>query len=300
MLTEWWYYTGHLHTVSGDRYGYELVFFQSRRQGTPPGYAAHFAITDSTRQTFSYSERTSAGEQATGAPGFRLSIGSWLLQGSRGHDRLEADLPGYALSLDLVADKPAVLHQGSGLIALGPAGTTYYYSRTRVLANGTLSNSLTDGIAQPVAGTAWMDHQWGDFIVGSAGGWDWYAIQLDDGSDIMLSFNRGSDNRPTFSYGTYVAPDGTSTTLSSDQMSSSAAGSWTSPRSGATYPSGWRVVLPPLQLALTITPILRDQELVGPAAGGVTYWEGDAGVSGDRNDVPVTGKAYVELTGYAT
>ena len=32
---------------------------------------------------------------------------------------------------------------------------------------------------------------------------------------------------------------------------------------------------------------------------GVTYWEGSVSIDGTKNDNPVTGDGYVELTGYA-
>ena len=47
MLTEWWYYTGHLITVDGTRYGFEYFIFQALRGAFPPYFASHFAITDS-------------------------------------------------------------------------------------------------------------------------------------------------------------------------------------------------------------------------------------------------------------
>ncbi|HEX2186846.1 MAG TPA: lipocalin-like domain-containing protein [Chloroflexota bacterium] len=46
-LTEWWYYTGHLHSADRGRdYGFEFVVFQVRRESSPVIYFAHFAITD--------------------------------------------------------------------------------------------------------------------------------------------------------------------------------------------------------------------------------------------------------------
>src|SRR3954464_14758924 len=54
--TEWWYYTGNVHAIDGDRYGFELVFFRQGERDTPRDnlstwriddlYLAHLALTD--------------------------------------------------------------------------------------------------------------------------------------------------------------------------------------------------------------------------------------------------------------
>ncbi|MCA1648639.1 MAG: carotenoid 1,2-hydratase [Chloroflexi bacterium] len=201
---------------------------------------------------------------------------------------------------------------------------SYYYSRTRLAVEGELAQG--DGPPVHVSGLAWMDHQWGNFVVAGAGGWDWYSLQLDDRSELMLYVLRGPDGQTTGVIGTQVLPDGSSRDVAPDSVSAQATGSWTSPHTGAAYPSGWRLVLPDGQ-RLEVTPQLSDQELYFPAVGAatsdgttpassasattssafgsdsrqrtsgttMTYWEGAVTVSGDRSGV-----GYVELTGYAT
>jgi predicted secreted hydrolase len=70
---------------------------------------------------------------------------------------------------------------------------------------------------------------------------------------------------------------------------------WKSPRSKGEYPSRWRLRVEKLGLDATVTPRLADQEL--PVS--VLYWEGSVGVEGTREGKPLTGRGYVELTGYA-
>jgi predicted secreted hydrolase len=69
---------------------------------------------------------------------------------------------------------------------------------------------------------------------------------------------------------------------------------WRSPRSGARYPSRWRLRIPSEGLDLDVTPRLADQEL----DVSFRYWEGAVAVEGTRRGTPVTGQGYVELTGY--
>jgi predicted secreted hydrolase len=297
-LTEWWYYTGHLVTTDGRQYGFELVFFQIRRGDAPPGYEAHFAITDVRRNSFQFDQRAGSGEQGGEGGGFNLALDTWHMRGSQGSDALQAQLAGYAIDLQLQALKPPVLHDGTGLIDFGAFGTSYYYSRTRMAVTGTLQDH---GQPLPVTGVAWMDHQWGNFIVGSVGGWDWYAIQLTDGSDIMLSFNRAADDKQYFSYGSYVDAKGKVTGLTNGNFSQQVTGTWTSPATGITYPSGWKVQIPSQQLSLTVEPVVKNQEL---AFGGkasldfLDYWEGAVAITGTQAGRPLTGQGYVELTGY--
>jgi len=294
-LTEWWYYTGHLAAADGRHYGFELVFFQSRRGDTPPGYAAHFALTDDRRKTFHFDHRSGSGEQGGTGAGFDLHLGEWSAQGARGRDKLTATMTDYAIDLDASAVKPAALHRGSGLIDFGDFGRSYYYSRTRIVVTGTVRDH---GQAVAVTGLAWMDHQWGNFIVGSVGGWDWYSIQLDNGTDVMLSVNRGADNKQYLSYGTYVPPSGPAVDLPAGSFTTQATGSWTSPATGITYPSGWQVALPSEHLTLSLEPTVQDQELDLSSASQPIYWEGEVTVTGTDGSKSVAGQGYVELTGY--
>ncbi len=74
---------------------------------------------------------------------------------------------------------------------------------------------------------------------------------------------------------------------------------WQRPRSGAKYPSRWRIRVFPLQLDLEISPQLNDQELRLTRSMQVSYWEGSVKVKGHKARRPVEGVGYVELTGYA-
>jgi predicted secreted hydrolase len=291
VLTEWWYVTGHL-TDGQAEYGFEFTVFQARRYNAPTGYLAHFAITDVAGQRFSHQARVSQGEPSGGFP---IDVDGWRLSSDGGTDRIDARMlsgPGveipFALRLEAVDQKPPALHHG-GLIDYGSAGVSYYYSRTLLRVQGELQTG--DAAARPVTGEAWMDHQWGDFVV-AGGGWDWYSLQLDDQTELMLYVLRDAAGRTTSVYGTQVLPDGSTREL--EGVAPSALGQWTSPHTGATYPSGWRLTLSDAR-ELEIEPVLQDQELYFPdfAFGGMVYWEGAVRVSGDA-----TGRGYVELTGY--
>jgi predicted secreted hydrolase len=292
-LTEWWYYTGHLEATDGRKWGFELVIFQVLRGALEPYYLSHFAVTDRRRRTFRFDERTVQGVQPQPSEGFALSVGDWSMQGLRGRDRLAARMSEYAVDLQLSTDRPAVLHDG-GLVTFGAAGDSYYYSRTRMEIRGEIDDH---GERIAVTGLAWCDRQWGNFLV-LGGGWDWFSIQLDDGSDVMLNLIRDAGGTTRLAYGTYVEPGGAFRHLEGNQFEVSPTGQWTSPRTGVRYPMGWRAQLLDPALDLLIQPVLEDQELDTRRSTGTIYWEGDNDVSGTRDGRPIAGQAYVELTGY--
>jgi len=295
-LSEWWYYTGHLDTESGAHYGFELTFFQAVRGQNPVGYAAHFAITDPAGQRFSYEERLDKSLRVQGDGSYRLKLGDWQIGGDGADHYLQASGKDYSLDLKLHSLKPPALHAGKGWISFGPVGDSYYYSRTRMELSGSLGQA---GKAEQVTGLAWMDHQWGDFILVNGGGWDWFSLQLGDGTELMVTVLRDQPGSVSAMYGSLVDREGGVTELRASDLEVEATGSWQSPHSGVSYPSGWRLRLPNQGLDLSLEPVLRDQELDTRASTGVRYWEGEVRASGSRNGAPISGLGYVELTGYA-
>jgi predicted secreted hydrolase len=327
-LTEWWYYTGHLRDGDGGRWGFEYVIFRAERGGFPVSWASHLALTDETADAFHYAQRAEIGPQvdhspvdAAGEPtGFDLAIvgaeaerpetftqPAWTMAGADGTDHLAATLSateataagidgGLTLQLDLDATKPPALHDTDGWIDFGPAGGSYYYSRTAMTASGSL---VLGERTLDVEGSGWFDHQWGDFIAVGGGGWDWFAVNLDDGTDLTLSLVRDADGSYPLVYGTLVDADGRSEHLAPDAFTVEVADDWTSPRTGATYPADWRVGIPSEDLAIELEPTVADQELDTRATTGVIYWEGSQDVRANRDGATLGGEAYVELTGYA-
>jgi predicted secreted hydrolase len=295
-LTEWWYFTGHLETPDGARYGFEQVTFKGRRR-TLSGYAAHAAITDVERGFFVYDQRSVVenGQVSRAGAGFDLTIGNWSMRGAEGHAALRASIPGYDYDLTLTALKPAVLHGGDGYVRTKTGVESAYYSRTRLAVVGTLT---VDGVATRVTGLAWMDHQWGEFTQFSEGGWDWFALQLDDDRELMIYLLRDLHDVPSLLVASLVQPDGTVADLTEADVRVDATATWRSPASGATYPSAWTIELPSDSLVLHLVPVLANQELDTRATTQVTYWEGEVIVDGMREREPISGRGYVELTGY--
>ncbi len=305
--TEWWYYTGHLQSKSGKKYGYELTFF---RQGMEEGqqkprnaYLAHFAISDQNTNQFHVFERLSRSGLPTGEARsdlFYVANQGWSAESLGDQFLLRAESEGYAIHLLLSPAKPPVVHGKNGVSqkASGKGCASHYYSMTRLKTKGTL---FIDSQAEPVEGISWMDHEFGsNQLTDEQVGWDWFSIQLDDNSEIMLYIMRRRDGTiDNNSSGTLINSDGSSIHLNYSDFTISSKSTWISPHSQGKYPMGWQVKIPKCKIDLSIEPAFKDQELITTRSTDVTYWEGSSQVSGSKNGNPTRGQSYVEMTGYA-
>lgn len=313
--TEWWYYTGNLETREGRRFGFQLTFFRSALTATPPArtsewgaseaWLAHFALTDVEGGRFHSFERWSRGALGlAGAQGepFRVWVESWAAAavsppGPAGTPamRLTAAEGGVGIDLTLRPGKPAVLQGDRGLSRKSAerGNASYYYSLTRMPAAGTVRLG-NESFA--VTGLAWMDREWSTSSLGADQvGWDWFALQLSDGREVMLyRLRRRNGTADPASSGTLIGPRGESRHLQLSDFELADLDRWESPRSGARYPSRWRIRIPADGLDLEVRPALADQEL----EVSFLYWEGAVDVTGTHQGRPVTGRGYVEMTGY--
>jgi predicted secreted hydrolase len=315
--TEWWYYTGHLQSKNGRTFGFELTFF---RRGVPPDdiktlpskwsvnhlYLAHFAVTDISGQQFHFSEKISReGLGKAGADESRLHvwIDDWRAEVSMdqtGTHTLSAHDKTHALALTLQPAKPLVINGSEGISRKGEGvgQASHYYSFTRLATTGSLT---IKGERFEVTGVTWMDHEFGSADLGNDQvGWDWFSIQLDDKSELMLyRMRRGDGSSDPASSGTVVSADGRTRHLEVTDFQIESTATWTSPASKATYPAKWRLTVPSLDLTVEVTPFVADQELRTSRSAQVTYWEGAVAVAGTKQGRPLKGQGYVELTGYA-
>ncbi|MEZ4767487.1 MAG: lipocalin-like domain-containing protein [Caldilineales bacterium] len=310
--TEWWYYTGNLDDADGRHFGYQFTIF--RRAALPADqradrasdwtadqiYMGHFALTDVAGQGYQAFERFArggAGLAGAQADPYRVWLEDWQVeQISPGVTRLQAAAGDVALDLTLTDLKGPVLHGDKGYSQKGPdpGNASYYYSLTRLLSDGTVT---VGDRSFPVQGLSWQDHEYStSALAPDQVGWDWFALQLDDGSELKVFHIRKADGSvDPFSAGSFIAPDGTLTPLSRDDFTITVHDTWRSPHSGAEYPARWTVTVPSQELQLEIEPYLADQEL----NVSYSYWEGAVNFTGERNGSPVSGDGYVEMTGYA-
>ncbi len=313
--TEWWYYTGNLSNSENERFGFQFTIF---RIGLAPGadhsgsdwsanqmYMGHFALSDVEKRDFYFFERFSRAAQGLAgvqADPFQVWLEDWQVSGIEDTDKFQmldqkliAKEDDVALELTLENTKPIVLQGKNGLSqkAEGSGNASYYYSLTRLRASGEIT---LNGERHEVSGNAWMDREWSTSVLGSDQvGWDWFSLQFDNGHDLMYyQLRREDGSAHPLSKGTLVNPQGESAGLTASDVTLEVLDHWESPLSGR-YPVKWRLEIPSKSLALTITPVMPEQEL----DVSVRYWEGAVLIEGQQAGQKVSGRGYVEMTGYA-
>ena len=310
--TEWWYYTGNLTTAEGRDFGYQFTIF--RRALTPEQtqtssdwrsnqfYFAHFAVSDIANDDFYYFEKFSrgaaglAGAQATP---YEVWIEDWsVAEQADGTIFMQANQDNIRLELTLTQTRPPILHGAGGLSIKGstPGNASYYYSQIGQQTAGTIT--IGDEVI-PVTGQSWKDHEYSTTALDNGAiGWDWFSLQFDNADQnalMLFQIRREDGSFQPESGGSWILPDGSVEKIALEDMQIEVLDTWTSPHTGADYPSEWRIQIPKIGLDITGRALMADQEL----NLSTTYWEGAVAFEGTLNGEPVSATGYVEMTGYA-
>lgn len=312
--TEWWYYTGHFKTSKVHEFGFELVFFKRRtdldrfsvvplRLLGNPYYFAHFALTSVDDKEFRYDHRKSA-NGITDLPAsaseehYHVRLGDWSVREAAGSHIVRATLPdGKIFEATLTPSKPVVLNGQKGVSFKDDGEASRYFSYTRMEAEGDLT---TREGTEHFTGSAWMDREFGTWEpTENQKGWDWFSIQLDNGTELMCyQLRNAAGETSPFSSGTFVKVNGDAKVLSASDFTITPVRFWKSPATGAEYPILWKLSVPVLDIDLTVEPVIENQELDTRGTTMIVYWEGACRVTGRSGAAAVTGKAYVEMVGY--
>ena len=321
---EWWYYTGNVQTSDGRRFGYQVTFFRVGVDPAPANpsrwavrdlFMTHLAVSDPAGRRYRFDERLSRGGPGlAGADTDRYQVWNedwraWAFAPPRNSRTGASPAPPNthfirALSrnvgVDLVLDegKPPAINGINGISQKGAmaGNASHYYSLTRMPTRGTL---VIDDERFGVTGESWMDHEFGtSFLEQEQQGWDWLSMQLADGRELMLyQLRRGDGSRDPRSSGTLVDQYGHATHLAAADFSMMPAGPMFRAPSGAVYPVQWSIRIPSAGLTLDVTTPLDNQELSTEGAG-ISYWEGLIDVTGTSAGGAITGRGYLEMTGY--
>jgi predicted secreted hydrolase len=309
--TEWWYVTGWLQPDGGEKsLGFEATFFRTRPaldQANPSRFApnqvlfANVALSDPRAGSLQHDQRVARG-------GFGLAqasetdtavhIDDWSLErNADGRYHLNVSTPDFSFSFTLASTQPVLVNGAGGYSRKGPLPdeASYYYSQPWLQIDGMLKCSgHSDGHGEHVRGAAWLDHEWSSApLADDAVGWDWIGINFDDGGALMALQIRDKAGRKFWAGGTLRTADGSTHTLSPDNVSFTPLRRWRSPHTGAQYPVAMRVDAQDLHL--TLVPLMDDQEFDSRATTGAVYWEG--AVTAFQAGTQI-GRGYLELTGY--
>jgi predicted secreted hydrolase len=298
--TEWWYYTGNLTSSTGRPFGYELTFFRAALQPemerksvwtTRDAYMAHLALTDIEGKQFLHDERLNRpGPGLAGVDPAKQLIwnGNWSCHLTPTAHHLKAYDEKFELDLTLTPAKPHVIHGTNGVSQKGPkpGQASHYISFPRLATRGQIK---LNGQTHAVTGNTWMDHEYfSSELDQNLAGWDWFSIQLDNQTELMLYRLRQKDGRPSpHSAGTFIDEKGNATHLTAGDIQ------LTPGRRYKNYPIEWKLQIPRLNIELSATPRLDDQELTSKSKLTPSYWEGSMRFTGTHQ-----GLGYLEMTGY--
>jgi len=310
--TEWWYYTGNVRSADGHRFGFELTFFRQAVDRDPTKistwnvrdlYLAHLALSDLDGRAFYHAERlnrSGPGIAGVSQKESRIWNWNWRIDWSDDQQTLQATDNRFTLQFHLRSEKPPIIHGENGVSqkAEGPGRASHYISLTRLNTQG----HITLGAKQfEVSGLAWMDHEFFTHqLEAGQAGWDWFSLQFDDHTELMLFRIRRQDGSlDPYSSGTFVDAQGRSMHLrESDFDLRPLTEHWKSPATNANYPIQWRITIPKLHLDFETQTLLPSQELTGSSRLAPNYWEGSIEMNGKKSGTPVTGVGYFEMTGY--
>lgn len=312
---EQWSYSGNLSAADGHRFGYQMKFIRagvSYKPENPSRWAVRdlfitqLALTDVDGKQFKTASRINrAGIGWAGASTEALHLWNddWEIRLDQQSTKLKAidDEEGNstAIELSLEQGRPLIVHGDDGVFQKGflPFNASHFYSQTRMPTSGWLT---IDGKRVEVSGQSWMDHEFGtSFLEEGQKGWDVFAIQLDDGMDLMIYQIRLNDgSRDEYSIATLVDANGRQTRLRADQSALQPNARWASPASGGNYPVKWRLTIPEKQIDLELRAMVDDQEFHDAISIGFSYWKGSIDVAGTSSGRPVKGGGFLEMTGY--
>jgi len=301
-LSDWWYLTSHFKTKTGRKYSYTVAYLGLN----PAYYNRQTSITDETDKTYFNQLKGGPCKSKKG----HLNITYSNSDGDHDYWREQADKPfnyklyteindQYIFDVNLSTTKFPLVH-GDGLIQMGIGGSSYYYSQTNLTLNGTFTHN---GIVESVNGIAWIDRQWGDWTRNYAG-WEWFALQLDDNTEIMLYlfYDFKTEKRINCALSIMFA-DGTSTSLFSEKdfkLQPLGFLEWKPEKSlkqlllgglffKRYFSCAWRLKVPKYKIDITIIPTLNEQRVE-------SLWEGSCYVKGTHNNAVVKAIGTVELT----
>jgi len=315
---EWWYWVGHLKTVAdGRELGFQSTVFRLAgdaaeavaRTGDALAanqiYMSHAALTDLSTGTYTHNERIyREGWQAQSATGhLDLRVGAIRAQelaGEAGFSMTVRYANAMELRLKLYPVKPLTSFGERGLSRKGgdPAAVSWYWTYTRLKVEGEWFDGEN---THAVEGISWMDHEISSSQLGSdLEGWDWTAIQLDDGTEVKAYRLRKTDGgSDPWSAVYWIDTEGQTRSVYAKDFTWENEKTWTSEKSGVTYPTTVTIrATDPKdgsEKIYKLRPLLDKQEFTGNT-GSNPYWEGVCEVLDGNNQV--IGRAYLELAGY--
>ncbi len=298
--SEWWYLIGHVTGANtGNYYSFMLSYFHYPYAGFD-GFRI-FNMANETDNVFSQQTLpvyyTLLAEDSlnilcdpAGAP-----PETWIVQANPDGTMkpfqyyVSASQQNGSVNITLDTYKRPLIVGDSGYFYLGGLGSyTYYYSQTGINISGTIT---FEGKTEPVQGIGWVDRQYGAFDPSMAESYEWFSIQLDNGTDVN-TWNIFTDENQipdsiVYRLSSFYFDENSDTTTKNFELTRLKF-AWTED-SSACYAQQWHYVWNDVDLMITTLDPNRIVELP------FQFYEGATGISGTVGDTEVSGVGYAEL-----
>jgi len=279
VMTEWWYYTGQLKSDTGRTFSYHYTIFAHQTLATHT--IVHASLLDhDTMQTYQFQDRTPGFQVNSIGEHFQLGFKPWQMTLLKTHDLITGENPEFAFRMKLKNHVPVVLQDEDAILEFKEAGNSYYYSRPRMPTKGIITLNHVD---YEVEGSSWFDHQWGDFRAAVLN-WDWFALQLENGADIMLFALQNADGAEVHVGGT-LFQDGETTYLKKTDFTLTPGRTWTSPITKNEYTVEWHLSIPGHDVELDLIGVKDSSEFDARNTMYSAYWEGPITIKGTHRGV---------------
>ena len=290
---EWWYWTSHLETDTGQKFGFLDVVYTGLFELVPGTVAplqwSDTTVSDVSEGKYHFAGRDFLPEAAPVIPfGFKFDVGQNSVRGGNGHDVIHAVVDDgarrYEVDLKLDSEKAPVQHMAGGYI--------FDYGRTRMATRGHIT---VDGHRLDVHGYTYFDHEWGDqlYVMATVKDWTWMSIQLEDDRELVVLVLNHLDGTQ-MAWADLTDAHCKTTRFEQGEFTLAATGSWQQSNI-CTYPMGWEISIPRTGMHLNVTSSIIDQDIYVP--GMDHYYEGEAVMNGWEHG-PIRGRGVVELTAF--
>lgn len=209
--------------------------------------------------------------------------------------------------------KEAIRHGENGLVKSVDGADMFYYFVPRCEVEGNLR--IADHETS-LYGDGWYDHEFGGHAVqenkaeakqeeNKAEGqqenniaWNWVAIQLPDHTEITAYEMVDTESGEQIGRRCLVI-DSDGSRQEHRELKFLPVNSWRSTRTFNSYPTKWELQVPDADIDLTISSDFDDQEFI-TLISKPAFWEGTCQVHGSCNGREVSGRAYMERSGFPT
>ncbi|MBN2590901.1 MAG: hypothetical protein JXA96_13635 [Sedimentisphaerales bacterium] len=305
-IVEWWYFNGNMEDENGNEYSYMNCLFKTNPQKInlpfvkkipfKDYYFSHHLISDIKNKKFEsfihpliLISKDSFSKENLFINYTPLPVINYINFCIEKIDKFKYRMKTNSFDLILTSRKKPLLADKDGFLNSGTDYENYYYSLTDLKTEGTIS---LNGSKIKVKGKSWMDHQWADTPYERKVKWNWFSIQLKNGTQIMC-YELTLKNRKI-----YLANliDKNSQCKYTEKVQITPLDKvWTSEKTGAGYPLFWNIQIPSWNINLNIKPVVENQEMIFSI---INYWEGPIDITGKINNSDIKGKGFMELVGY--